>query len=190
MLALALTTFIAGNLAAMVASSYALLLASRMLMALGSGLCMPTALAVSVAIAVGAAGASVAVSVAVATNDLADMVEAEIDNSKVSAGTALTVAVDTQPSIVVDAVGVGVEDDADAGVGGEAGVAVVEVAAVGIAVDLDHRAGAGGRLLEDRETGELADARAQERERGRTAADAEARPWGDEVGGGGHGPGA
>ncbi|QOZ72122.1 MFS transporter [Bradyrhizobium arachidis] len=50
-LALALTTFIAGNLAAMVASNYAFLLASRMLMALGSGLCMPTALAVSVAVA-------------------------------------------------------------------------------------------------------------------------------------------
>ena len=50
-LVLALSTFIAGNLAAMVASSYALLLASRMLMALGSGLCMPTALAVSVAVA-------------------------------------------------------------------------------------------------------------------------------------------
>ncbi len=50
-LALALSTFIAGNLAAMVASNYALLLASRMLMALGSGLCMPTALAVSVAVA-------------------------------------------------------------------------------------------------------------------------------------------
>src|SRR4029078_10918335 len=50
-LALALTTFIAGNLAAMMASNYALLLASRMLMALGSGLCMPTALAVSVAVA-------------------------------------------------------------------------------------------------------------------------------------------
>jgi predicted MFS family arabinose efflux permease len=50
-LALALSTFIAGNLAAMVASNYGLLLASRMLMALGSGLCMPTALAVSVAVA-------------------------------------------------------------------------------------------------------------------------------------------
>jgi predicted MFS family arabinose efflux permease len=50
-LALALTTFIAGNLVATVASSYALPLASRMLMALGSGLCMPTALAVSVAVA-------------------------------------------------------------------------------------------------------------------------------------------
>src|SRR3569623_663785 len=50
-LALALSTFIAGTLAAMVASNYALLLASRMLMALGSGLCMPTALAVSVAVA-------------------------------------------------------------------------------------------------------------------------------------------
>ncbi len=35
----------------MMASSYALLLASRMLMALGAGLCMPTALAVSVAVA-------------------------------------------------------------------------------------------------------------------------------------------
>jgi predicted MFS family arabinose efflux permease len=49
--ALALTTFIAGNLAAMAASSYALLLVSRMLMALGAGLCMPTALTVSVAVA-------------------------------------------------------------------------------------------------------------------------------------------
>ncbi|UPK36728.1 MFS transporter [Bradyrhizobium sp. 186] len=51
LLALALSTFIAGNLVAVAASGYALLLASRMLMALGAGLCMPTALAVSVAIA-------------------------------------------------------------------------------------------------------------------------------------------
>lgn len=51
LLALALTTFILGNLAAVFASGYVLLLASRMLMALGAGLCMPTALAVSVAVA-------------------------------------------------------------------------------------------------------------------------------------------
>ncbi|MGY0571514.1 MFS transporter [Bradyrhizobium sp. RDM12] len=50
-LALALSTFIAGNLFAVMASGYALLLASRMLMAVGAGLCMPTALAVSVAVA-------------------------------------------------------------------------------------------------------------------------------------------
>jgi predicted MFS family arabinose efflux permease len=50
-LTLALSTFIAGNLLAVVASGFALLLASRMLMALGAGLCMPTALGVSVAIA-------------------------------------------------------------------------------------------------------------------------------------------
>lgn len=49
--AAALTTFIAGNLAAMAASSYAQLLVSRMLMAVGAGLCMPTALTVSVAVA-------------------------------------------------------------------------------------------------------------------------------------------
>ena len=50
-LALALSTFIAGNLLAVMASGYGLLLASRMLMAVGAGLCMPTALAVSVAVA-------------------------------------------------------------------------------------------------------------------------------------------
>src|SRR6266700_7728714 len=50
-LALALSTFIAGNLLAVMASGYTLLLASRMLMAVGAGLCMPTALAVSVAVA-------------------------------------------------------------------------------------------------------------------------------------------
>ncbi|MEK9279839.1 MFS transporter [Bradyrhizobium sp. ISRA442] len=50
-LALALSTFIAGNLVAMMTSGYMLLLASRMLMALGAGLCMPTALGVSVAVA-------------------------------------------------------------------------------------------------------------------------------------------
>ena len=42
--------------------------------------------------------------------------------------------------------GIGVEDDRDAGVAGEAGVVLGEVAAVGVAVDLDHRAGAGGGL--------------------------------------------
>ena len=50
-LMLALTWFIAGNLLAVVASGFPLLLASRMLMALGAGLCMPTALGVSVAVA-------------------------------------------------------------------------------------------------------------------------------------------
>src|SRR6266702_2124469 len=50
-LTLALSTFIAGNLLAVVASGFALLIASRMLMALGAGLCMPTALGVSVAVA-------------------------------------------------------------------------------------------------------------------------------------------
>ena len=49
-LTLALSTFIAGNLLAVVASGFALLMASRMLMALGAGLCMPTALGVSVAV--------------------------------------------------------------------------------------------------------------------------------------------
>jgi predicted MFS family arabinose efflux permease len=48
---LALCCFIAGNLLAVVAASFAMLLVSRMLMALGAGLCMPTALAVAVAIA-------------------------------------------------------------------------------------------------------------------------------------------
>src|SRR5437762_3709324 len=50
-LALALCTFIAGNLLAVEATTFAMLLGSRMLMALGAGLCTPTALAVSVAIA-------------------------------------------------------------------------------------------------------------------------------------------
>jgi predicted MFS family arabinose efflux permease len=50
-LALALCCFIAGNLIAVAATSFAMLLASRMLMALGAGLCMPTALGVAVAIA-------------------------------------------------------------------------------------------------------------------------------------------
>ena len=48
---LALTGFIAGNLLAVVASGFPLLLASRMLMAFGAGLCMPTAIGVSVAVA-------------------------------------------------------------------------------------------------------------------------------------------
>jgi predicted MFS family arabinose efflux permease len=50
-LALALCCFIVGNLLAIAAQSFAILLASRMLMAVGAGLCMPTALAVAVAIA-------------------------------------------------------------------------------------------------------------------------------------------
>ena len=50
-LMLALIWFIAGNLLAVVAGGFPLLLASRMLMALGAGLCMPTALGVSVAVA-------------------------------------------------------------------------------------------------------------------------------------------
>jgi predicted MFS family arabinose efflux permease len=50
-LTLALCCFIAGNLLAVVAGSFVTLLASRMLMAVGAGLCMPTALAVAVAIA-------------------------------------------------------------------------------------------------------------------------------------------
>jgi predicted MFS family arabinose efflux permease len=50
-LTLALGCFIAGNLLAVVTTSFAMLLASRMLMAVGAGLCMPTALAVAVAIA-------------------------------------------------------------------------------------------------------------------------------------------
>jgi predicted MFS family arabinose efflux permease len=48
-LALALCCFIAGNLMAVAATTFTLLLASRMLMALGAGLCMPTALAVAIA---------------------------------------------------------------------------------------------------------------------------------------------
>src|SRR4051812_39798697 len=50
-LTVALCTFIAGNLLAVEAVTFATLLASHMLMALGAGLCMPTALAVSIAIA-------------------------------------------------------------------------------------------------------------------------------------------
>jgi predicted MFS family arabinose efflux permease len=50
-LTLALGCFIAGNLLAVVASGFPLLLASRMLMALGAGLCTPTAIGVAVAIA-------------------------------------------------------------------------------------------------------------------------------------------
>jgi predicted MFS family arabinose efflux permease len=50
-LTLALCCFIAGNLMAVAAASFPLLMASRMLMALGAGLCMPTALGVAVAIA-------------------------------------------------------------------------------------------------------------------------------------------
>ena len=50
-LTLALLAFIAGNLLAVVAGNFPLLLASRMLMALGAGLCTPTAIGVAVAIA-------------------------------------------------------------------------------------------------------------------------------------------
>lgn len=50
-LTLALVAFIAGNLLAVVAGDFPLLLASRMLMALGAGLCTPTAIGVAVAIA-------------------------------------------------------------------------------------------------------------------------------------------
>jgi predicted MFS family arabinose efflux permease len=50
-LALALCCFIAGNLMAVAATTFTMLLGSRMLMALGAGLCMPTALGVAVAIA-------------------------------------------------------------------------------------------------------------------------------------------
>jgi predicted MFS family arabinose efflux permease len=50
-LTLALGCFIAGNLLAVVAGNFPLLLASRMLMALGAGLCTPTAIGVAVAIA-------------------------------------------------------------------------------------------------------------------------------------------
>src|ERR1700722_3636745 len=50
-LTFALCCFIAGNVLAVLAGSFATLLAARMLMALGAGLCMPTALAVAVAIA-------------------------------------------------------------------------------------------------------------------------------------------
>lgn len=50
-LTLALCCFIAGNLLAVAAGNFPLLLASRMLMAIGAGLCMPTALGVAMAIA-------------------------------------------------------------------------------------------------------------------------------------------
>jgi predicted MFS family arabinose efflux permease len=50
-LAIALSCFIAGNLAAVASTSFMLLLASRVLMAFGAGLCMPTAIGVAVAIA-------------------------------------------------------------------------------------------------------------------------------------------
>lgn len=48
---LALVCFIAGNLLAAVATTFGILLLSRMLMAVGAGLCMPTAMAVAIAIA-------------------------------------------------------------------------------------------------------------------------------------------
>jgi predicted MFS family arabinose efflux permease len=50
-LTMALGCFIAGNLLAVAATTFPLLLASRMLMALGAGLCTPTAIGVAVAIA-------------------------------------------------------------------------------------------------------------------------------------------
>jgi len=50
-LTLALCSFIAGNLLAVAAGNFPLLLASRMLMALGAGLCMPTAVGVATALA-------------------------------------------------------------------------------------------------------------------------------------------
>jgi predicted MFS family arabinose efflux permease len=48
---LALVCFIAGNVMAAFATTFSILMLSRMLMAIGSGLCMPTAMAVAVAIA-------------------------------------------------------------------------------------------------------------------------------------------
>lgn len=51
LMTLSLCIFIIGNLLAVIAGSFATLLLSRMLMAVGAGLCMPTALAVAVAIA-------------------------------------------------------------------------------------------------------------------------------------------
>lgn len=48
---LALVCFIAGNIMAAFATTFGILMLSRMLMAVGSGLCMPTAMAVAVAIA-------------------------------------------------------------------------------------------------------------------------------------------
>ena len=50
-LTLALVAFIVGNLIAATADGFATLMLSRMLMALGAGLCMPTANAVAVAMA-------------------------------------------------------------------------------------------------------------------------------------------
>jgi predicted MFS family arabinose efflux permease len=50
-LILALCCFIAGNLLAVAAATFVMLMASRVLMALGAGLCMPTAIGVAVAIA-------------------------------------------------------------------------------------------------------------------------------------------
>jgi predicted MFS family arabinose efflux permease len=49
-LTLALSLFIAGNVLAVLAAGFATLLAARMLMAVGAGLCTPTALAVAAAI--------------------------------------------------------------------------------------------------------------------------------------------
>jgi len=51
LMAVALGCFVAGNLVAVLASSFAVLLFSRMLMALGAGLYMPTALSIAGAIA-------------------------------------------------------------------------------------------------------------------------------------------
>jgi predicted MFS family arabinose efflux permease len=51
LLTLALCGFIAGNLLAVAAPTFPMLMASRLLMALGAGLCMPTAIGVAVAIA-------------------------------------------------------------------------------------------------------------------------------------------
>src|SRR4051812_8962605 len=45
---LALVCFIVGNLLAAVATTFGTLLLSRMLMAVGAGLCMPTAMAVAI----------------------------------------------------------------------------------------------------------------------------------------------
>jgi len=50
-LTLALSCFIVGNLLAVASTGFSLLLASRVLMALGAGLCMPTAIGVAVAVA-------------------------------------------------------------------------------------------------------------------------------------------
>ncbi len=50
-LVFSLSCFIAGNVLAISAGSYVTLIAARMLMAVGAGLCMPTALAVALAVA-------------------------------------------------------------------------------------------------------------------------------------------